>query len=183
MQDHHDIRFLSRTLSLDGPRPRGRDTRDAPESAGSTYLAGCAPRRGEIGLDREYIETVPDVPGCAGSVWLDAEAVEYPPLYGEGAADILIVGCGLTGALVARKLAGQGRAVTMLERRRIAAGTTGHSTAKVTALHGDSWQALLAKNPRAEVRTWAEANLAAVEELSAIALDLGTTCRLRRMPA
>jgi glycine/D-amino acid oxidase-like deaminating enzyme len=134
-------------------------------------------------LDREYIETVPDIPGSAGSVWLDTAAAEYPSLDGERDADILIVGGGVTGALVARKLAGQGRVVIMLERRRIASGTTGHSTAKVTALHGDSWRALLAKNSRADVRTWAAANLAAVEEFSAIALDLGTKCELRRTPA
>jgi glycine/D-amino acid oxidase-like deaminating enzyme len=134
-------------------------------------------------LDREYIEAVSDVPGSAGSVWLDAEEAEYAPLEGERDADILIVGGGVTGALVARKLAGHGRVVMMLERRRIASGTTGHSTAKVTALHGDSWRALLAKNSHAEVRAWAAANLAAVEEFSAIALELGTKCGLRRTPA
>ncbi|MDO8848458.1 MAG: FAD-dependent oxidoreductase [Coriobacteriia bacterium] len=134
-------------------------------------------------MDREYIETVPDVAGSAGSVWLDAEAADYPSLDGERDADILIVGCGLTGALLARRLVGEGRVVMMLERRRIASGTTGHSTAKVTALHGDSWRALLAKNSREDVCTWAAANLAAVEEFSAIALDLGTTCGLRRVPA
>ena len=133
-------------------------------------------------MEREYIEAVPDVAGSAGSVWLDSETAEYPSLDGDHDADILIVGCGVTGALVARKLAGRGR-VVMLERRRIASGTTGHSTAKVTALHGDSWRALLAKNSRADVRTWAAANLAAVEEFSAIALDLGATCGLRRTPA
>ncbi len=134
-------------------------------------------------MDREYIETVADVPGSAGSVWLETEAAEYPSLDGERDADILIVGCGVTGALVARKLAGEGRVVMMLERRRIASGTTGHSTAKVTALHGDSWRELLAKNSREEVRAWAAGNLAAVEEFSAMAHDLGTKCGLRRMPA
>jgi glycine/D-amino acid oxidase-like deaminating enzyme len=135
-----------------------------------------------IALNRDYIEAVPDVPGRAGSAWLDAEAAEYPSLDGERDVDVLIVGCGVTGALVARKLAGYGRVVMMLERRRIATGTTGHSTAKVTALHGDSWRALLAKNSHAEVRTWATANLAAVEEFSAVALELGG-CGLRRTSA
>jgi len=139
--------------------------------------------RGENALDREYIETMSDVPGSAGSVWLDADAVEYPPLEGDHTAEILIVGCGLTGALVARKLADAGREVMVLERRRIASGTTGHSTAKVTALHGDAWRALLARNSPEETRTWAAANLAAIEELSAIARGLNADCGLRRMPA
>jgi glycine/D-amino acid oxidase-like deaminating enzyme/nitrite reductase/ring-hydroxylating ferredoxin subunit len=42
---------------------------------------------------------------------------------------------------------------------------------------------LLAKNSRADVRVWAAANLAAVEEFSTIALDLGADCGLRRSPA
>jgi glycine/D-amino acid oxidase-like deaminating enzyme len=153
--------------------------------AAGTYTSRVANahRREERALDRDYIESMPDVSGSAGSVWLAAEAPEYPPLTRDCNADILIVGCGVTGALVARKLAAAGRVVVMLERRRIASGTTGHSTAKVTALHGDAWRELLAKNPPADVRLWAAANLAAVEEFSAMALELGTECGLRRMPA
>ncbi len=133
-------------------------------------------------MNREYIETVQAVAGAAGSVWLAADAAEHPTLDGDHTADVLVVGAGITGALVARKLAGTGRRVILLDRRRIASGTTGHSTAKVTALHGNSWRDLLRNHADGEVRSWALANLAAVDELATIAAALGFE-DLRRVPA
>lgn len=134
-------------------------------------------------MNRDYIEAAQAVPGSAGSSWLVSDAPEYPPLLSDIAADVLVIGGGITGALVARRLSRDRRRVVVLERRRIASGTTGHSTAKVTALHGDSWRALLGRHEGNDVRAWASANLAAIEELSAIALDAGTECGLRRLPA
>ncbi len=133
-------------------------------------------------MDRDYIETVGGVPGAAGSVWLATGAIEYPTLDGDHAADVLVVGGGIAGALVARTLSGTGRHVILLDRRRISSGTTGHSTAKVTALHGGSWQELLGKHADADVRAWASANLAAVDELATIAAGLGLES-VRRVPA
>lgn len=134
-------------------------------------------------MRREYIDTMSGVPGAAGSVWLTGPADDRASLDGDRETDVLIVGCGITGALVARKLAADGRSVVVLERLRIAAGTTGHSTAKVTALHGDGWRTLLHRHPESEVRAWASANLAAVDELAAIALEIGGNDWLRRVPA
>jgi glycine/D-amino acid oxidase-like deaminating enzyme len=136
-----------------------------------------------VAVDRDYIEAVDGLPGKAGSVWLDSTSTEYPPLAGERKTDVLVVGGGITGVLVARRLSAEGRRVIVLERRRIASGTTGHSTAKVTALHGASWRGLLGDHPQNQVRAWASANLAAVDELVAIALETGAGCGLSRVPA
>ena len=134
-------------------------------------------------MKREYIQPMNGVPGSAGATWLTSDSTEYPVIAGDHEADVLIVGGGITGALVARKLSAQGRHVVILERRRVASGTTGHSTAKVTALHGASWRDLLDKHPRHSLRRWALANLAAVDELSSIALATGTNCEFRDLPA
>jgi glycine/D-amino acid oxidase-like deaminating enzyme len=134
-------------------------------------------------MNRDYIDTEQGVTGVAGSVWLASNAEEYPTLDGDQTADVVVVGGGITGALVARKLSEGGRHVILLDRRRIASGTTGHSTAKVTALHGDSWRVLVGQIEGDEVRSWASANLAAVDELATIAGSLGVECGLRRVPA
>src|SRR5450759_577639 len=136
-----------------------------------------------MAVNREYIETMPGVAGLAGSSWLAAESPGFPALQSDRTADVLIVGGGITGALIARKLGRDGRHVVLVERRLIASGTTGHSTAKGTTLHGDSWRALLRDHACDDVRAWAAANLAAVDELSSIALDLDVDCGLRRLPA
>ena len=109
--------------------------------------------------------------------------VEYPVLNGERKADVVVVGGGITGGLVARRLSAEGRHIIVLERRRVASGTTGHSTAKVTALHSTSWRELLGKQPHDMMCTWALANLAAVNELSNIARATGTDCDLRTLSA
>jgi len=131
----------------------------------------------------EYIEAMEGVSGLAGSPWLTSESTVLPTLDGAHEADVVIVGGGITGALVARRLSARGRHVVVLERRRMASGTTGHSTAKVTALHGTAWRGLLGAHPRDKMHAWALANLAAVDELSNTARVTGTTCGLRTLPA
>src|SRR5690606_28322149 len=47
---------------------------------------------------------------------------------------VAVIGGGIAGLCTARELARAGRSVALLEARRIAAGVTGHTTAKITAL-------------------------------------------------
>ncbi len=58
------------------------------------------------------------------------------------AVDVLVVGGGLTGLATAALLVGKGREVAVVEARRLGAGTTGHSTAKVSLLQGAVLQRL-----------------------------------------
>lgn len=54
----------------------------------------------------------------------------------QGHYDVAVVGAGLTGLTTALLLAGAGRSVLVVEARRVGAGTTGGSTAKVSVLQG-----------------------------------------------
>jgi glycine/D-amino acid oxidase-like deaminating enzyme len=54
---------------------------------------------------------------------------EYPPIAQDETCDVLVVGAGITGALVGHSLSKAGLDVVMLDRRDIASGSTAASTA------------------------------------------------------
>ena len=76
----------------------------------------------------------------------------------DGDAEVAVVGGGLTGLTTAVLLARAGKAVTLLEARRIGDGTTGGSTAKVSLLQGTQLSRISRRHPKATVRSYVEAN-------------------------
>lgn len=68
--------------------------------------------------------------GC--SVWMTSERVSHPSPMEQGAviaADIVIVGAGITGAFLAERFTREGRSVVVVDRHAPAAGSTQASTA------------------------------------------------------
>jgi glycine/D-amino acid oxidase-like deaminating enzyme len=131
-------------------------------------------------LDREYLEGTLGELGELGSPWLSAEAPTHPPLAGDVEADAIVVGAGLTGALVAAELAARGHSVVVLERNRAASGTTGHSTAKITVLHGTQWSTIVRRRGVSEaLAQWAGLNAVAPSWIRRIVEDRGIACRYR----
>ena len=65
------------------------------------------------------------------SYWLIKNALpqSYPSLTQSISADVLIIGAGITGALMAYKLIGEGKKIVMVDRRDICNGSTAASTA------------------------------------------------------
>ena len=62
------------------------------------------------------------------SLWQrERGARRFPALAGEAAADVCVVGAGVTGLACARRLAGGGAEVVVLEARRVAAGASGRN--------------------------------------------------------
>lgn len=71
------------------------------------------------------------------SYWVDsAKLPVFPALNSDAETEVAIVGGGITGITTAFLLAKEGLKVTLLESTRLLNGTTGHTTAKVTAQHG-----------------------------------------------
>jgi glycine/D-amino acid oxidase-like deaminating enzyme/nitrite reductase/ring-hydroxylating ferredoxin subunit len=119
------------------------------------------------------------------SLWEGTSSrTHYPPLEaGRSTADVVVIGGGITGLTAAYLLVQAGRRVVVLERRRLATGTTGRTTAKVTSLHGLKYATLADRFDDDVARVYGAANQAGVEEVARIGAAEGIDCDLRRMDA
>lgn len=120
------------------------------------------------------------------SYWmLSAARSPYPALLpGESIeADVAVVGGGVAGLSVAWELARAGCSVAVLEADRIAAGVTGHTSGKLSALHGLDYSRIAASRGPESAQLYAASQQGAVEHLAAIVAELGIECELERVPA
>jgi glycine/D-amino acid oxidase-like deaminating enzyme len=104
------------------------------------------------------------------SWWLRSEPPRpRPALDGDLTVDVAVVGAGLTGLATANELRTRGLRVAVIEADRIASGSTGFTTAKVTALHGLRYADLVGRHGRDRAQQYADANAWALERV--VALD------------
>ncbi|MCG8928155.1 FAD-dependent oxidoreductase [Lentzea sp. CC55] len=116
------------------------------------------------------------------SLWLAALSPKTrPPLTGEHAFDVAVVGGGITGITTALLLKRRGLSVAVLEAGRVASGVSGNNTAKVTALQSTVYSQIRSKHGLAAATDYATASLAAVAQVAELARDID--CDLRRSPA
>ena len=135
-------------------------------------------------MDREYLRAQVGVAGAPGSTWLADESTHYPPVTEDISVDVLVIGAGIVGTLVTHELASRGLSVALLERRRVAGGTTGHSTAKITVLHDTSWTTRLRRRGlSAELIEWARLNAATPSAIGELVARYGIECGYRRLDA
>ncbi|MEU6511516.1 FAD-dependent oxidoreductase [Streptomyces sp. NPDC046942] len=113
-----------------------------------------------------------------GSYWLQTAPAREPapPPSGDITVDVAVVGGGIAGLSTAWELARHGREVAVLEADRIAAGVTGHTTAKLTALHTLVYDHLRRTRGREGARLYADSQSAAILRAAGIVADLGIEC-------
>ncbi|WP_084802742.1 FAD-dependent oxidoreductase [Halorientalis sp. IM1011] len=118
------------------------------------------------------------------SLWLAEESeTQYGPLTDDLTVDTVVVGGGIVGITTAYHLATAGQSVALLERDRLLGGTTGHTTAKLTSLHGLRYADLLERRGETRAREYAEANEAAIDRVERLVDDLGVDCEFERTEA
>jgi len=124
------------------------------------------------------------IDGEQTSIWLDTSpGTAYDALDGGLTVDTAVVGGGIVGVTTAFELLDAGQSVALLERDRILEGVTGHTTAKLTSLHGLCYDYLIERFGEERARQYAEANEDAIGTIESLAEGLDADCDFQRAPA
>ncbi|WP_395758441.1 FAD-dependent oxidoreductase [Streptomyces althioticus] len=116
------------------------------------------------------------------SYWLNtAPGGERRPALADNLdVDVAVIGGGIAGLCTAWELARAGRGVAVLEADRLAAGVTGHTTAKVTALHSLVYDKLRRTRGSEGARLYARSQAEAIERTAGVVEELGVACEWER---
>jgi glycine/D-amino acid oxidase-like deaminating enzyme/nitrite reductase/ring-hydroxylating ferredoxin subunit len=116
------------------------------------------------------------------SLWVDTAPAPplHPQLDGDVHADVAVIGGGIVGITTALLLAEAGASVVLLEAGRLAGGTSGFTTAKVSSQHGLLYAKLRAKHGAEVARRYGEANEVALAWIAARVARDAIDCDFRR---
>lgn len=104
------------------------------------------------------------LPQFPQSYWTTSVDIpEFPALTEDLTTDVIIVGAGITGITAGYLLSMQGLKVAILEAGRVLHGTTGHTTAKITAQHDLIYDELIGHFGEEQARLYYEANRDALQ--------------------
>ena len=107
------------------------------------------------------------------SIWREsAQLPQYPQLEGDVSTDVLVIGGGMAGLLCAYQLKKAGVDCIVAERKRIASGVTGDTTAKLTSQHGLIYSKLAKKGGLEAAKLYLRANEEALSEYRALCVDI-----------
>ncbi|MGW0087047.1 FAD-dependent oxidoreductase [Streptomyces sp. NPDC003393] len=114
----------------------------------------------------------------SGSYWVETAPgpPPRPPLTEDLDVDVVVIGAGVAGLSTAYELTRAGLGVAVLEARRVAEGVTGHTTAKLTALHTLIYDKLRRTRDAEAARLYARSQSEAIERAEALVDELGIEC-------
>jgi glycine/D-amino acid oxidase-like deaminating enzyme/nitrite reductase/ring-hydroxylating ferredoxin subunit len=124
------------------------------------------------------------LPQAPASYWRDFIAFpEYPRLEQDMQVDVVIVGGGITGITSAYLLVNAGLKVAILEADKLLNGTTGHTTAKITAQHDLIYDEFIENIGRSKARLYYEANAKALHFIQKTVDQHQIQCDFRQQDA
>lgn len=97
--------------------------------------------------------------------------------------DIIVVGAGMAGLLIAYYLKEHGKNVLVLEADVIASGQTERTTAKITSQHALKYSKLIRQLGTEKARMYAQANEGAIREYERLIQSKGIECQFERRNA
>ncbi|MDN4608511.1 FAD-dependent oxidoreductase [Sporosarcina highlanderae] len=113
-------------------------------------------------------------------------SVEFPSfssLKEDIEVDVIVVGAGITGITSAYLLAKEGLKVAVIEADKVLNGTTGHTTAKITAQHDLIYDEFIHNMGRNTARLYYEANMEALEFIEKTVKEQEIDCEFTRVDA
>ncbi len=118
------------------------------------------------------------------SYWIETTGqTSYPPVSGDEACDVLIVGAGIAGVTCAYFLAKAGKKVVVIDRERMAMSETGHTTAHLQAVDDARLTDLVDRFGKEGAKNVWDGHHEAVRTIEQIAHDERISCDLERLPA
>ncbi|MBB6453822.1 glycine/D-amino acid oxidase-like deaminating enzyme/nitrite reductase/ring-hydroxylating ferredoxin subunit [Salirhabdus euzebyi] len=134
-------------------------------------------------MDQEKF-TKDSMPTAPESYWRDSVTLpSFEALKQDIDADVTIVGGGITGITTAYLLQKEGLQVVLLEGGEILNGTTGHTTAKITAQHDIIYDELIGHFGLEKARTYYVANMEAKEFIENIVKENNIDCDFEEQDA
>lgn len=125
-----------------------------------------------------------ELPTSTASYWTDSVNISaFSKLEDDLQVDAVIVGGGITGITSAYLLVKEGLKVAVLEADKILNGTTGHTTAKVTAQHGLIYNDLINNMGKSQARLYYEANMEAIDFIHQTIDQLQIDCDFSKQDA
>ncbi len=117
------------------------------------------------------------------SYWMaSTPKTDYPQLKENIKTDILVIGGGITGITTAYLLQKEGLDVVIIDTNRIAAATSGHTTAKITSLHDLIYAKLIKQVGNEGAYKYGEINEKAINTIADIVSSNNIQCDFSRQP-
>lgn len=118
------------------------------------------------------------------SFWVDStKDTRFPKLQENIEVDVAVIGGGIVGITVAILLNEAGKNVAVIESRKIVKDVTGHTTAKITSLHGYKYKHLIDTFGIDVAKIYAEGNQSAIEFIAENIKKRNIDCDFERISA
>ena len=115
--------------------------------------------------------------------WQDSATLpQFESLSHDAQVDVVIIGAGLTGITAAYLLKQAGAKVALIDRQRCASADTGHTTAHLTYVTDKRLQTLVKEFGRDGAKSFWEAGVAGIDQISEIARKEKIDCEFAWVP-
>ncbi|NHC39850.1 FAD-dependent oxidoreductase [Bacillus sp. MM2020_1] len=115
--------------------------------------------------------------------WREIELPTFNQLTEDISVDVAIVGAGITGITAAYLLSKEGLKVALLEAGSVLNGTTGHTTAKLTAQHDIIYDELINHFGTEKARLYYESHMNAIRFVENSVAEKGIACDFSKQDA